>query len=100
MAITKNTQLKTVSIAIVNTSMDTDASGDVSVAFNDLKSIVDARIAIQAGYIGQLQSVSGNIAKFRVYQDPGVGTGATAFVVKANGSDLAAGTATAHGYQR
>jgi len=54
---------------MVATDVDTDASGDLTVTFANLRRIDErsVEITLEAGYEGHVQSVSGNQATVRIY---------------------------------
>lgn len=77
-------------------SVDTDASGDFSVQFGELRRIEnkeDVTAQAEGGYVANVQSVTGNTATIRVYE----GGGAAAELDAVNASNVTNVNATAHG---
>lgn len=57
-----------------STSVDTDGSGDVTVTVGELRHIdhvADVDVSVSGGYVGSVQSVSGNDVTVRIFESAG-----------------------------
>ena len=61
--------------------VDTDASGDITVTFPNLRTVYYAELQIGAGYTANLLSTALNVATFRVYWQANDGGGAAGEVL-------------------
>lgn len=53
--------------------IDTDANGDVTITFTNLRRVLEGsvQVTLEKGYVGNVQSVSGNTATIRIYKSAG-----------------------------
>ena len=74
---TRNTFTELNRDTVVDSGVDTDASGDTTVTFDGLREIdspTDVEVQALGGYVANVQSVSGNKATVRIYQGGGADT--------------------------
>jgi len=73
------------------TGVSTDASGDVTLTFTDMRRIKNRNsVSVQAsgGYVCNVQSVSGNTVTVRVFESTQGGTAAAAMTAVSSGTSV------------
>lgn len=103
MAITRNLfrRFEQQSQEVAATSVDTDASGDFTLTFDDLRVIeskADVTVHAEGGFQVSPRSVSGNTVTFRVFQYDYDAAADGAAIAHTSATDVTAVNATAKGH--
>ena len=93
-------KLKKDFVTLTASEVDTDASGDITITFPHLRQIIEdsVDIKLEAGYVANVVSVSGNTATVRIYQGDYDQSADAPLAAVASGTDIAILHASAVGW--